>query len=146
MPLVRVVETKDDLASPVIWLAADQFVSADAVRRTLAHEVAAHMTVGELLGPEFASISDALAAEQTDPRYWRLASFAECRQPGADAVAFAEHLIVVMAQRRTELPAMTWAIKAVRRRFRALGFRLAFSYEEVMGMIERAAAKNGGCP
>ena len=121
-----------------VYLVADAQQSADEVRRTLAHEIVGHFSMRDMLGDEFAPLLARVYAEKDSAVYRRFAEPIEAAYAGESPDVIAEEIVAFMAEERAATPVMTRAIAAVRRFLRAMGFRLSFTYDEVMGMLARA--------
>ena len=123
---------------PVIYLIADKLRTNDEIQRTLIHEAVGHLSMMDMMGDDFRPLLARVWAEREAPIYRPVFDEVSRSYPDADPERLAAEMIAHMAERRMKNPIMTRIVEAVRRFLRDLGFRLAISWDEVMGLLARA--------
>ena len=121
-----------------VYIFAATMESPADVRRSLAHEVVGHFSMREMLGDAFGPILTQVWKDRNTPRLRPFYEEVAERYGDLTEDEQAEETIALMAEKRAANPVMTRAIAAVRRVLRALGFRLSFTYDEIMSMLARA--------
>ena len=127
----------------VIYLVADALPTADKVQRTLIHELVGHYSLMDMLGDEFGPLAARVWEERDSPIWRDIHARVSYAYPDANPDRIAAEMIALAAERRVKHPVLTRLVDAIRRFFRALGFRLALSYDEVMDMLARATERLG---
>ena len=126
----------DDRA--VVFIVPDNIANLDQLRRTLMHETVGHFSMQDMLGDEFPAVLAQVWKARDQARIKPVAD--EVAQSYADSSESvqAQEIVARLAERKISHPALVRAIAAVRRFLRSLGFRLSFTYDDIMGMIARA--------
>ena len=134
----RGVYVERDGAPAEVYLVADRMGGSEDVRRTLAHEVVGHFSMREMIGDGYAPLLADVYKRRNESGVRRFTKEVEETYAGETVDVQAEEIVARMAEARATNPLMTRIIAAVRRTLRALGFRLSFTYDEIMGLLARA--------
>ena len=163
MPEVRIVRGRDDMPAQLqdsfdrnpdamrgaywqdpndgrayVFIVPDNMASIDQARRTLLHETVGHFAMQDMLGEEFSGVLAGVWQAREHPQIKQIAEEVAKTYADSSETVQAEEIIARMAEKQVKHPAMVRAIAAVRRFLRGLGFRMSFTYNDIMGMIARA--------